>query len=92
MSKMPKHCVVKFSTITKRLKNNNVLQPSVKLAIKTEPGLIVFVKVKFYTSPPLMSAIPNALKAEFDAYDFLQNTFSHTATVIHPGGTLTEKL
>lgn len=37
-----------------------------------------------------MSAIPNALKAEFDAYDFLQNTFSHTATVIHPGGTLTE--
>ena len=39
-----------------------------------------------------MSAIPNALKAEFDAYDFLQNTFSHTATVIHHGGTLTEKL
>ena len=39
-----------------------------------------------------MSAISNALKAEFDAYDFLQNTFSHTATVIHPGGTLTEKL
>lgn len=23
-----------------------------------------------------MSAIPNALKAEFDAYDFLQNTFA----------------
>ena len=39
MSKLPKHCVVKFSTITKRLKNNNFLQPSVKLAIKTEPGL-----------------------------------------------------
>lgn len=39
-----------------------------------------------------MSATPNALKAEFDAYDFLQNTFSHTATAIHPGGTLTEKL
>ena len=30
---------IKFSTITKRLKNNNVLQPSVKLAIKTEPGI-----------------------------------------------------
>lgn len=93
MSKMPKHCVVKFSTITKRLKNNNVLQPSVKLAIKTELGLYSVCKGEvLYLPPPLMSAIPNALKAEFDAYDFLQNTFSHTATVIHPGGTLTEKL
>lgn len=92
MSKLPKHCVVKFSTITKRLKNNNVPQPSVKLAIKTELGLYSVCKGYVLYLPPLMRAIPNALKAEFDAYDFLQNTFSHTATVIHPGGTLTEKL
>lgn len=53
---------------------------------------MVFCKGQVLYLPPLMSAIPNALKAEFDAFDFLQNTFSHTATVIHPGGTLTEKL
>ena len=39
-----------------------------------------------------MSAIPNALKAEFDAYDFLQNTFSRCATEAHSSSTSAEKL
>lgn len=35
MPNLPKHCLVKFLHLTKRLKNSTIFQQSVKLLIKT---------------------------------------------------------